>query len=183
MPHDPTVAARPFVIGIAGWKNSGKTTLVERLVAELVARGLRIATVKHAHHGFDVDPGETDSARHRRAGASEVAIVSARRWAIMHEIVEPEQEPMLDAMLARLSPADVVIVEGFKTAPIPKIEVRRRDSRQSTPLHPADSMVIAIAADHAVAGASVPVLALDDIQGLANLVVACRSLHDRRDGT
>ncbi len=159
-----------YVIGVAGWKNSGKTTLVERLVAELTRRGLTVATVKHAHHGFDVDPGETDSARHRRAGAREVAIVSARRWAIMHEIGAGETEPMLAEMLSRLSPVDVVVAEGFKTSPIPKIEVRRRNARQATPLHPDDPRVVAIAADHDVDGASVPVFALDDIDGLADLV-------------
>jgi molybdopterin-guanine dinucleotide biosynthesis protein B len=160
-----------FVIGVAGWKNSGKTTLVERLVAELTRRGLTVATVKHAHHGFDVDPGATDSARHRKAGAREVAIVSSRRWAIMHEIGTDEGEPMLADMLARLSPVDVVIAEGFKLSPIPKIEVRRREARQTTPLHPGDARVVAIAADHAIEGATVPVLALDDIAAVADLVM------------
>ena len=113
------------VFGIGGWKNSGKTTLTERLVAEFTRRGLRLATVKHAHHDFDIDKEGTDSFRHRRAGAREVAIVSGRRWALMHEL-DGETEPTLDAIVARLSPADLILVEGFKRGSHPKIEVRRR---------------------------------------------------------
>ncbi|MBL6613758.1 MAG: molybdopterin-guanine dinucleotide biosynthesis protein B, partial [Reyranella sp.] len=108
------------VIGVTGWKNAGKTTLVERLVAELVRRGLRVNTVKHAHHSVDVDQPGRDSWRHRQAGATEVAVVGGHRYAIMRE----QEEPTLAEVLARLSPADVVVIEGYKREPHPKIEVR-----------------------------------------------------------
>jgi molybdopterin-guanine dinucleotide biosynthesis protein B len=164
-------ARKTPVIGIAGWKSSGKTTLVVRLVAELVRRGWRVATVKHAHHDFQIDDAETDSARHRRAGAQEVAIVSPARWAVVHELRE-EAEPSLEEVLARLSPADLVIVEGYKREPIPKIEVRRADQSSKEPLAGSDPNVIAIAADHPLTGESVPVFALDDIAAIADFVVA-----------
>jgi molybdopterin-guanine dinucleotide biosynthesis protein B len=160
----------PKVIGVAGWKNSGKTTLVTRLVAELTRRGFRVATVKHAHHGFQIDDAETDSARHRCAGAVQVAVVSARRWAVVRELGD-EPEPSLDAMIARLDPCDLVIVEGYKTLPIPKIETRRREAVREAPLADTDPTVIAVAADHACAAAGRPVLPLDDIAGIADVVV------------
>ena len=114
------------VFGVTGWKNSGKTTLTERLVAELVRRGWRVSTVKHAHHEFDIDKQGTDSFRHRQAGAGEVAIVSANRWALMHELRD-EAEPALATILERLAACDIVIVEGYKREPHRKIEVRRRE--------------------------------------------------------
>lgn len=157
------------VIGIAGWKSSGKTTLTERLVAELTRRGWRVATVKHAHHEFQIDDAATDSARHRRAGAQEVAIVSSARWAIVHELRE-EAEPTLDEVLAQLSPADVVIVEGYKRAPIPKIEVRRLEQASKEPLAGRDPHVVAIAADHAIEESDLPVFALDDIGAIAGFI-------------
>jgi molybdopterin-guanine dinucleotide biosynthesis protein B len=176
-PSAPQSQVRPLtgrdgtpIIGVAGWKNSGKTTLVERLVTELTGRGLRVATVKHAHHAFAIDDDATDSARHRRAGAEQVAIVSAARWAIVREL-RNAPEPSLEAVVAALDPCDVIIVEGYKRAPIPKIEVRRTASFDRGPLAPGDSLVFAIAADHATVGAGLPVLALDDIVGLADLVV------------
>lgn len=158
------------VLGIAGWKNSGKTTLVERLVAELAARGLTVATVKHAHHDFDIDVPGTDSYRHRAAGAREVAIVSARRWAMMHELRD-ENEPALDAVLARLSPADIVIVEGWKHGGHPKIELRRRSAGEERPLADTDSSVIAIAADYEIRAKSLPVFDIDDVGAIADFVV------------
>jgi molybdopterin-guanine dinucleotide biosynthesis adapter protein len=157
------------VIGIAGWKNSGKTTLVERLVAELVRRGWRVATVKHAHHEAQIDDGATDSARHRRAGASEVALVTGVRWAIVHEL-RGEPEPSLEEVIARLSPSDLIIVEGYKREPIPKIEVRRAGQPSKEPLAGGDPNVIAIAADHAVADTNLPVFALDDIGAIADFI-------------
>lgn len=156
------------VIGIAGWKNSGKTTLTERLIAELTRRGLKVASVKHAHHSFQVDDERTDSARHRRAGARQVAIVSPSRWAIVRELGE-DPEPRLEEILSRLDPCDLVVVEGYKRAPIPKIEVRRTASAGKEPLAPSDPHVVAIAADHAVESA-LPVFALDDIPALATFV-------------
>ena len=161
----------PKVIGVAGWKNSGKTTLVTRLVAELTRRGFRIATVKHAHHGFQIDDAETDSARHRRAGAVQVAVVSDRRWAVVRELGD-EPEPSLEATIARLDPCDLVIVEGYKAAPIPKIETRRREAAREAPLADTDPNVIAVAADYACEAAGRRVLALDDVAGIADVIVA-----------
>jgi molybdopterin-guanine dinucleotide biosynthesis protein B len=157
------------VIGIAGWKKSGKTTLAVRLVEEFIRRGLKVATVKHAHHAFQIDDGDTDSARHRRAGAQQVAVVSSERWALIKELAGAPEPDFADVM-AWLDPCDLVIVEGYKSAAIPKIEARRLQSYTRRPLSDEDPMVIAIAADHAVVGAKVPVFSLDDIAGIADYV-------------
>lgn len=159
------------VFGITGWKNSGKTTLTERLVAELTRRGYRVATVKHAHHDFDIDVEGTDSFRHRAAGAQEVAVVSGRRWALMHEL-RGEDEPSLDDVLKRLSPCDLVLVEGYKREGHAKIETRRLGAKDTKPLTAGDPNIRAIAADHEVEGESVPVFALDDITSIADFIVA-----------
>jgi molybdopterin-guanine dinucleotide biosynthesis protein B len=159
----------PRVFGVAGWKNSGKTTLVEKLVAELTARGRRVSTVKHAHHEFDIDREGADSWRHRMAGASEVAVVSARRWALMHEL-RGEAEPPLADILARLSPCDLVIVEGFKRDRHDKIELRRRSARSEAPLSPGDPSIVAIASDHPISGETLPVFSLDDVAGIADFI-------------
>ena len=159
------------VVGIAGWKKSGKTTLAERLIAEFTRRGLKVATVKHAHHGFQIDDAETDSARHRRAGASQVAVVSARRWALITEL-EGAPEPDLAQVIAWLGPCDLIIVEGYKSAPIPKIEARRSAAFGSEPLAGKDPNVIAVAADHAADGCGRPVFALDDVVGIADFIAA-----------
>lgn len=166
------------VFGIAGWKNSGKTTLTERLVAALVARGYRVSTVKHAHHGFDIDREGTDSLRHRQAGAGEVAIVSSRRWALMHEL-RGEDEPPLPDIVARLAPCDLIVVEGFKREPHPKIEARRLGARETAPLGPDVPNIVALASDHAVDSA-LPRFALDDIEAIADFVVAHCGLVPRR---
>ncbi len=164
---------KPPVFGIAGWKNSGKTTLTERLVAAIASRGFRVATVKHAHHGFDIDQPGTDSHRHRSAGASEVALVSGRRWAIMHELRD-EAEPTLDEILDRLSPCDIVLVEGYKRAPHPKIELRRTAAARGERLADGDANVVAIASDAPVADTALPVFGLDDIDAIADFaLVAC----------
>ena len=156
------------VIGVAGFKNAGKTTLVEKLVAELTRRGHRISTVKHAHHSFDIDHEGRDSFRHRAAGASEVAVVSRHRWAIIHEL-RGDGEPSLDEILAKLAPCDLVIVEGYKRDAHGKIEVR------NVPLgHPelagTDSTIVAIAANTPVEKAPVPVFDRDDVQTLATFI-------------
>lgn len=158
------------VLGIAGWKNAGKTTMVERLVAELVSRGLRVATVKHAHHDFDIDVPGTDSHRHRTAGAHEVAIVSGRRWAIMHELRD-EDEPPLEAVLERLSEADIVIVEGWKRGPHPKIELRRAGAGDQVPLADTDPSIIAIAADYEITLGKLPVFDINDSKSITDFVV------------
>lgn len=157
------------VFGITGWKNSGKTTLTSLLVEEFTRRGFRIATVKHAHHLFDVDHEGTDSHRHRQAGAGEVAIVSGHRWAIMHELGDAD-EPSLKDMLAKLSPCDLVLIEGYKRESHPKIEARRLAASDREPLANADASICAIAADHSVADATIPVFALDDISGIADMI-------------
>ncbi len=168
----------PPVVGIAGWKNSGKTTLVVHLVAELTARGFAVATVKHAHHDFQIDAENTDSARHRRAGARQVAIVSPGRWALVSEL-QGEPEPTLEAVIARLGPCDVVIVEGYKRAPIPKIEVRRTAAVSHVRLADGDPTVVAIAADHRIDGAMVPTYALDDVAGIADRICEALGLKKR----
>lgn len=158
------------VIGIAGWKNSGKTTLAVGLIEEFTRRGLRVATVKHAHHTFQIDTLDTDSARHRRAGAAQVAIVSSRRWALMTETA-PADEPPLAEILAKLAPADLIVVEGYKRAVMPKIEVRRKGASQTEPLAPHDPNIVAIAADTPDAHAGMlPVFHLDDVSGLADFL-------------
>ena len=163
------IAGSTPVIGIAGWKKSGKTTLAERLIAEFARRGLKVATVKHAHHDFQIDDAETDSARHRRAGAAQVAVVSATRWAVVTEL-QGAPEPDLAQVIAWLGPCDLVIVEGYKSAPIPKIEARRSAAFGSVPLAGKDADVIAVAADHAADGHGRPVFALDDVAGIADFV-------------
>ncbi len=159
----------PRVFGIIGWKNSGKTTLTERLVSELTRRGWRVSTVKHAHHGFDIDRQGADSFRHREAGAVEVAIVSGKRWALMHEL-RGDDEPSLDAILARLAPCDIVLIEGYKREPHMKIEARRLEARETVPIAPADATIVAIAADHAADGNGLPVFHIDAIAAIADLV-------------
>jgi molybdopterin-guanine dinucleotide biosynthesis adapter protein len=163
------IAGSTPVIGIAGWKKSGKTTLAERLIAEFTRRGLRVASVKHAHHDFQIDNAETDSARHRRAGAAQVAVVSAKRWAVVSEL-DGAPEPDLAQVIAWLGPCDLVIVEGYKSAPIPKIEARRSAAFGSEPLADKDPTVIAIAADHAAEGSGRPVFSLDDVAALADFI-------------
>ena len=159
------------VFGITGWKNSGKTTLTERLVAEFTRRGFRVSTVKHAHHDFDIDREGADSYRHRLAGAAEVAIVSGRRWALMHEL-RGEDEPKLDEILARLAPCDLVLVEGYKREAHPKIETRRLDAKDNAPLSAIDPNIRAVAADHAIDGETMPVFSLDDVAAIADFIAA-----------
>jgi molybdopterin-guanine dinucleotide biosynthesis protein B len=157
------------IVAIVGWKNSGKTTLTVGLVAELVRRGRRVATIKHAHHSFQIDEAETDSARHRRAGAGQVAVVSSERIAMIKEL-GGAPEPSLTDVAALLDPCDVIIAEGYKAAPVAKIEARRREARSREPLAPRDSHVIAIAADHVTEAHGRPIYALDDVAGLADLI-------------
>jgi molybdopterin-guanine dinucleotide biosynthesis protein B len=167
------------VLGIVGWKNSGKTTLAARLVTELTRRGYRVACVKHAHHDADIDREGTDSFRLRAAGATEVALVTARRWAIVHEL-RGNAEPALDETLSRLSPADIVIVEGYKREPMPKIEVRRLQANQTDAMAPGDPNVVAVAADHAADGIGQPTFDLDDVAGIADFIVELLALQARR---
>jgi molybdopterin-guanine dinucleotide biosynthesis protein MobB len=159
------------IFGVTGWKNSGKTTLMERLVATFADSGYRVATVKHAHHSFDVDQPGSDSFRHRAAGAFETVVVSSRRWALMHELREGEDEPALSEILAKLSPCDLVLVEGFKNEPHPKIECRRLEARDRTPLAGTVTGIVAVASDHPVTD-SLPAFDLDDTEAIASFIAA-----------
>lgn len=152
------------VFGVTGWKNAGKTTLVERLIAEFVRRGLRVATIKHAHHDVEIDQPGRDSFRHRAAGATEVALVGGLRYAIMRE----QEEPTLAEVLARLAPADLVLIEGYKREPHPKIEVR---GGPGPSLAADDSSIVAIAADTAPTDTRLPWFKRDDVNGIADFVV------------
>jgi len=165
----PPETLGPKIFGIAGWKNSGKTGLAVRLVTELTQRGYRVSTVKHAHHDFDIDKVGADSFRHREAGAHEVTIVSGTRYAIMHEL-RGAAEPTFPEILARLAPCDLVLIEGYKREPIPKIEARRLDSKNREPLAPTDPHIIAIAADHPVEDSGLSVFDLDDTLAIADFI-------------
>lgn len=182
-PHE-SEGAPPFVVGVAGWKNSGKTTLVARLVAELVRRGYRVSTVKHSHHAITRETAGTDSARHKAAGAQTVVVVSPAGWAHVDDgpelALDADPEPPLSDVVAQLAPSDIVIVEGMKHAPIPKIEVRRRASNAGPPLAARDPLVFAIAADHPVRDPSTPAFSLDDVDGIARALLAAAGLADRK---
>ena len=168
VPIIPAMSTR--IIGLAGWSGSGKTTLITKVIPVLTGRGLKIATVKHAHHEFDIDQPGKDSWLHRAAGASEVLIASSRRWALIHEL-HGDPEPPLEDILAKLSPADLIIVEGFKRHAHPKLEVYRAAVGKPL-LYPDDDCIVAIASDGALPQAPLPVLQLDDIEGIANVLQA-----------
>jgi molybdopterin-guanine dinucleotide biosynthesis protein B len=157
------------VFGFAGWSGSGKTTLIEKLIPRFIGAGLRVSLIKHAHHTFDVDQPGKDSYRHRHAGAGEVLVTSSRRWVLMHEL-RGAAEPSFDAQLARLSPCDLVIVEGFKHAPIPKLEVWRRVTGEPL-LHPNDPHIVAIATDARIE-TPLPRLELNDDASIASFILA-----------
>ena len=156
------------VIGFAGWSGAGKTTLLTRLIPHLIAKGFRVSTLKHAHHEFDVDVPGKDSWRHREAGAAEVLVSSGKRWALMHEL-RGADEPKLPELLARMSPVDLVIVEGFKRERHPKIEVYRA-ANGKPPLFPDDSHVVGLATDTAFA-TTLPTAQLDDIPAIASMAL------------
>jgi molybdopterin-guanine dinucleotide biosynthesis protein B len=165
------------IIGLAGWSGAGKTTLMTKVIPVLVQRGLKVATVKHAHHEFDIDRPGKDSWLHREAGAGEVAIVSSRRWALIHELRD-EPEPPLAEILAKLSPVDLVIVEGFKHHAHPKLEVYRAAAGKPL-LYPDDDCIVAIATDAPLPQAPLPVLMLDDVESIANVLQAEAVPRDR----
>ena len=157
------------IIGLAGWSGSGKTTLITKLIPLLVARRLRVSTLKHAHHGFDLDQPGKDSFFHRAAGATEVIISSARRWAILHELRE-EPEWDLAALVKKISPVDMELVEGFKRDKFPKLEIHRIANGKPL-LHTEDPHIVAVASDSAVPAARVPVVDLNDIELIADLLL------------
>jgi len=157
------------LFGLAGWSGAGKTTLVVRLLPALAARGLAVSTMKHAHHSFDIDQPGKDSHRHRAAGATEVMIASAQRWALMHEH-GGTPEPTAAALAARMAAVDLVLVEGFKREPHPKLEVHRAANGKPL-LHPGDPHIVAVASDQPLPGVGLPVLSLDDVEAIADFIV------------
>jgi molybdopterin-guanine dinucleotide biosynthesis protein B len=154
--------------GFAGWSGSGKTTLIEALIPRLAKRGLRVSLIKHAHHTFDVDQPGKDSYRHRQAGAGEILVSSSRRWVLMHEL-RGAHEPAFEEQIKRLSPCDVLLVEGFKFAPIPKLEVWRAETGEPL-LHPNDPHIVAVASDAKV-DTSLPLLNLNDHPAIEAFIV------------
>jgi molybdopterin-guanine dinucleotide biosynthesis protein B len=158
------------VLGITGWSGSGKTTLLTKLIPVLSSRGQRVATLKHAHHAFDVDQPGKDSYEHRKAGASEVLISSARRWVLMHENRDAP-EPGLAELLRRISPCDLVLIEGFKTEAHPKLEIHRAEVGKPA-LYPDDPRVLGVATDGPLPVATVPRLDLNDVEAIADFVLA-----------
>jgi molybdopterin-guanine dinucleotide biosynthesis protein MobB len=157
------------IIGLAGWSGSGKTTLIKKALPCLIARGISVSTLKHAHHGFDLDQPGKDSFFHRAAGATEVIISSAKRWAILHELRE-EPEWDLPALLGKMSPVDLVLVEGFKRDRFPKLEIHRAENGKPL-LHPEDPHIVAVASDSPLPAASIPVVDLNDIDAIADLLL------------
>ena len=156
------------VIGLAGWSGSGKTTLLAKVLPVLIERGRTVSTLKHAHHSFDVDQPGKDSHRHRVAGAHEVLISSAQRWALMHEL-RGDAEPTLRELVARLSPVDLVIVEGYRRESHAKLEVHRGAVGKPL-LYPGDASIVAIASDLELAKLPLPAAAIDDIETIAELL-------------
>lgn len=162
------------LFGITGWKNSGKTYMVARLVEEFTARGLKVSTIKHAHHTFDIDHENTDTWKHRKAGASEVAIVSNNRWALMHEL-QDEQEPSLDEIAEKLAPCDLILVEGYKSETHPKLETIRKNQTDSKPLFSNDKNILAIATDQEVENCTLPIFSQADIGPIADFILTTLS--------
>ena len=157
-----------YTFGLAGWSGSGKTTLLMGIIPELAARGLAVSTIKHAHHEFDIDRPGKDSWRHRQAGAHEVMVASSRRWALMHELRDAP-EPTLDELVSRMSPVDLLLVEGYKHHPHPKLEVHR-PSLGKPLLYPDDPQVVAIASDEPFA-TRIPLLPLGDPAAVAAFII------------
>ena len=161
--------------GFAGWSGSGKTTLIEQLIPRFVQHGLRVSLIKHAHHTFDVDQPGKDSYRHRHAGASEILVTSSRRWVLMHEL-RGAPEPSFEQQVKQVSPCDLLLVEGFKHAPIPKLEVWRAETGEPL-LHPNDPHIVAVASDAPVQ-TRLPVLDLNDDAAIAAFVLSHLERHE-----
>ena len=154
--------------GFAGWSGSGKTTLIEQLIPRFTRRGLKVSLIKHAHHEFDVDQPGKDSYRHRQAGAAEILVTSSRRWVLMHEL-RGAAEPSFEEQVKRISPCDLLLVEGFKHAPIPKLEVWRKETGEPL-LHPNDPHIVAVASDAKIE-TRLPLLDLNDIDGICRFIL------------
>jgi molybdopterin-guanine dinucleotide biosynthesis protein B len=157
------------LFGLAGWSGSGKTTLMKALLPELIRHGVTVSTIKHAHHSFDVDQPGKDSYEHRRAGAREVMVASSERWALMREL-RGAAEPSLETLIARMSPVDLLMIEGFKRHPHPKLEVHRPSNGKPL-LCRDDPHIVAVASDVPLDGIAVPRLALDDVPAIADFIV------------
>ncbi|HLH90140.1 MAG TPA: molybdopterin-guanine dinucleotide biosynthesis protein B [Xanthobacteraceae bacterium] len=157
------------IIGLAGWSGAGKTTLIAKLIPGILARGLKVSTLKHAHHAFDIDRPGKDSYEHRMAGATEVLVASEKRFALMHELRD-EREPPLADLLAKLAPVDLVIIEGWKREPHPKLEVYRASVGKPL-IHPDDPHVVAIASDVPLPQATVPRISLDDAPAIIDILL------------
>jgi len=157
------------IIGLAGWSGAGKTTLVAKLIPSITARGLKVSTLKHAHHAFDVDQPGKDSYMHRMAGATEVLVSSQNRFALMHELRGAPELTLAD-LLARLSPVDLVIIEGYKRDPHPKLEVFRASVGKPL-IHPDDPYVVAIASDVVLPQMRVPRVSIDDTDAVIDILL------------
>lgn len=157
------------IIGLAGWSGSGKTTLITKVMPVMIGRGLKVSTLKHAHHGFDLDKPGKDSFMHRTSGATEVIISSERRWAVLHEL-RGEEEWDLPALLSKASAVDLILVEGFKREPFPKLEIFRKENGKPL-LHPDDPHIVTVASDGPVPEARVPVIDLNNIDTIADTLL------------
>ncbi|MBI2278223.1 MAG: molybdopterin-guanine dinucleotide biosynthesis protein B [Dechloromonas sp.] len=164
------------VFGIAGYSGSGKTTLLEKLIPQLTGRGLKVSVIKHAHHGFDIDRPGKDSYRHREAGASEVLLSCNDRWALMHER-RADSDVTLNELLGRLAPCDLVLIEGFKQEPVPKLEVYRPENGKP-PLFPERDDIVAVATDAEIV-TTLPTLPLNDMAAIASFIIATLHLPER----
>ncbi len=170
------------IFGLVGWSGSGKTTLVVRLLGELIKRGYTVSTMKHTHHNFDMDTKGKDSYEHRKAGAHEVLVTSTNRWALMHEL-GGEAEPDMETQIARMSPVDLLLIEGFKSYRHEKIEVHRPSVGKPF-LYPGDQTVVALASDEALDGVTLPVLDLNNVTAIADFIVAhLKMTPQSRQGT
>jgi len=157
------------IIGLAGWSGSGKTTLITKVIPRLITRGLKVSTLKHAHHGFDLDQPGKDSFFHRAAGATEVIVSSAKRFAILHELRD-EPESNLPDLVGKMSPVDLVLVEGYKRDAFPKLEIHRAANGKPL-IYPEDPHIVAIASDVTLPAAKVPVVDLNDVEAIAELLL------------
>ena len=162
-----------MIFGFAGWSGSGKTTLIEQLIPRFVQRGLSVSLIKHAHHRFDIDHPGKDSWRHRQAGCKEVLVSSDTRWVVMHEL-RGEPEPPLDEQIKRISPCDLLLIEGYKRYPMPKLEIWRRENAKPL-LHPQDEHIVAIAADSGVE-TRLPRFDLNDYDAIGDFVLSYNGL-------
>ena len=157
------------IFGVIGWKNSGKTTLMARLLEEFTTRGLTVSAIKHAHHRFDIDHPGRDSYKFREAGARQVALVSPKRWALMHELRD-EEKPDFEEILSHIGPCDLVLVEGYKGGPFPKIEARSNRSLTQEPLSDDDQQIVAIASEGETETGALPGFDVNDIAGIADFI-------------